>query len=113
MRHLRGTGTTVVVQGPGAFNDAPVRFPGSSNVTEIYRLVHTMAFQVAERTGALFVDWLTATPLDTHRFYLKGQIRPSPAGHLVWGELLAEELLRAGLVSISAGRRARGRASTP
>lgn len=98
VRHLRGTGTTVVVQGPGAFNDA-CAIPGVvSNVTEIYRSVHTMAFQVAERTGALFVDRLTATPLSTDRFYLKGQIRPSPAGHLVWGELLAEELLRAGLV---------------
>jgi len=87
--------TTVVVQGPGAPNLALEARGIPTNMPERYREVEQMARRVAETRGALYVDrWSTITP----RFFLPGSIKPQAEGHTVWGNLLAEELLAAGLV---------------
>jgi hypothetical protein len=88
-------GTPVVVQGPGAPNLALEARGIAADMPERYRDVERMAQRVAQHRGALYVDrWSTITP----RFYLSGSIRPHADGHTIWGNLLADELLSAGLV---------------
>jgi hypothetical protein len=89
-------GVPAVVQGPGSGNFAVrgVRLP--ANAMQLYREVAAMARRVAAAHGARFVDrWDTVAGCD---FYLSGSTRPSARGHSVWGHLLADHLLRDGLV---------------
>lgn len=87
-------GTTAVIQGPGG-NLAVTSKPLPPDATQRYRAVHEMARRVAEANGALYVDrWDTVTG----GFFLPGTTRPTAEGHSVWGHLLADELLRAGVV---------------
>jgi hypothetical protein len=88
-------GITAVVQGPGAPNLDLNRRGLPSDSVERYRAVRTMANRVATAHGALFVDrWDTVAG----GFFQPGSIRPTQQAHSVWGELLASELLSAGLV---------------
>ena len=84
-----------VIQGPGAPNlDLDARGIAPDAV-ERYRAVEAMARRVAEEAEALYVDrW---DSVDSG-FFLDGSIRPTAGGHDVWGNLLARELLTAGLV---------------
>jgi len=85
----------VVVQGPSAPNlDLDVRsFP--ADALERYKAVAEMARRVSESQGVLYVDrWGTSGP----GFFCPGKARLSAQGHSVWGQLLAAELLSAGLV---------------
>jgi hypothetical protein len=84
-----------VVQGPGAPNlDLPSRGL-ATNAVERYRSVEQLARRAAEQHGALYVDrWDTVSP----GFFLPGSIRPSAQAHTMWGHLLAEQLLAAGMV---------------
>jgi hypothetical protein len=92
---IQRDGTPVVVQGPGAPNLALEARGIAADMPERYREVERMAQRVAQHRGALYVDrWSTITP----RFYLSGSIRPHADGHTIWGNLLADELLSAGLV---------------
>ena len=86
---------TPVIQGPGAPNlDLNARGI-ASDAMERYRAVNAMARRVAESHKALFVDrWDTVT----RGFYNDGSFRPSADGHSVWGHLLADSLLAAGVV---------------
>lgn len=88
-------GVTGVIQGPGAPNlDLDARGIASDAV-ERYRAVNEMARRVAEANGALYVDrWDTVAK----GFFNEGSIRPSARAHSVWGHLLANELLAAGVV---------------
>lgn len=84
-----------VVQGPGAPNLDVNSDYLAADALERYRAVDAMAQRVAERGGALFVErWDTVSP----GFFTPGNVRPSAEGHSVWGELLAAELISAGLV---------------
>lgn len=97
LRALRAAGIEVVIEGPGRLSDQlPDRaLPPDAAVR--YGEVNRMARAVAARHQALFVDRMDATP-GTALFYLPGSVRPSRAGHELWGRLLAEHLLRSGLV---------------
>jgi len=88
-------GAVLVIQGPGAFNrDLDYRSLPPETL-EIYRAVDAMARRLAEEHRALYVDrWASIAP----GFYLPGSIRPGVEGHAVWGHLLAEKLMSAGLV---------------
>lgn len=93
--HMQETpGLTVVVQGPGAPNlDLEAR--RLAGMPERYRAVEEMARRVAMTRGALYVDrWSTVDSA----FYLPRSVRLHADGHAVWGNLLADELLAAGLV---------------
>lgn len=88
-------GVTAVIQGPGAGNFAAASKGMPSDAVERYRAVNEMARRVADAHGALFVDrWDTVMA----GFFLSGTTRPTVAGQSVWGHLLAETLLREGLV---------------
>jgi hypothetical protein len=88
-------GSDAVVQGPGAPNLAMDSRGIAPDVLERYRAVNEMASRAAAAHGALFVNrWDTVT----NGFYGPGSIRPTAGGHSVWGQLLAAELLRAGVV---------------
>jgi hypothetical protein len=88
-------GVSVVIQGPGAPNldlDSPGLAP---DAVERYRAVEQMARRVAAARKVLYVDrWNTVSA----GFFLPGSIRPGSEGHIVWGHLLARELMAAGLV---------------
>jgi hypothetical protein len=67
----------------------------ASDALQRYRAVLAMARRLAAAHNALFVDrWDTVAG----NFYLPGSARPTTSGHSVWGHLLADELLRAGVV---------------
>jgi hypothetical protein len=88
-------GLECVIQGPGApkLDSDSRHFP--ADVLERYRAVQQMARRVAEAHGALYVDrWDTVSP----GFYSSDSVRPSAEGHSVWGHLLADNLIAAGLV---------------
>lgn len=88
-------GTDAVVQGPAAPNLELDMRGLAPDAIERYRAVAAMARRVAETHGALYVDrWDTTAP----GFFLPGSIRPSAKGHTMWGNLLAERLLAAGVV---------------
>jgi len=88
-------GVHVVVQGPGAPNLELDERRLPPDMPERYREVEQLARRVAEKRRALYVDrWSTLTP----RLFLPGSIRPQADGHVVWGNLLADELLAAGMV---------------
>lgn len=88
-------GVYCVVQGPGAPNLTLDARELAADAIERYRGVEQMARRVAETHGALYVDrWDTIAA----GFFLPGSIRPSAQGHSVWGHLLADQLLRAGVV---------------
>lgn len=88
-------GTTAVVQGPGAGNFAAESKGLASDAIERYRAVQAMSRRVAGAHGALFVDrWDTVAS----GFFIPGTTRPTMRGHSVWGHLLAEQLLSAGIV---------------
>ena len=88
-------GTTAVVQGPGAGNFAMESKGLASDAVERYRAVEAMASRVAAAHGALFVDrWDSVSS----GFFIPGTTRPTMRGHSVWGRLLADQLLRAGIV---------------
>lgn len=88
-------GVHCVVQGPGAPNLTLDSRHLAADAIERYRGVEQMARRVAENHGALYVDrWDTVAS----GFFLPGSIRPSAEGHSVWGHLLADQLLRAGVV---------------
>ncbi len=60
-----------------------------------YRTLAHLARTVAREEGALFVErWDSIT----REFYLSGSVRPHVRGHAIWGSLLAEQLIGAGLV---------------
>jgi hypothetical protein len=88
-------GVSTVIQGPGAPNlhlDARGIAP---DAIDRYRAVNAMSRQVATGHGALFIErWDTVAG----GFFLPGSIRPGKSGHSVWGHLLANELLSAGIV---------------
>ena len=88
-------GMAAVVQGPAAPNlDLDLRGLASDAV-ERYAAVRQMAERVAAAHSALYVDrWDTVTS----GFFLPGSIRPTREGHSVFGHLLAERLLEAGLI---------------
>ncbi|HYC93850.1 MAG TPA: hypothetical protein VEO54_31905 [Thermoanaerobaculia bacterium] len=88
-------GVDAVLQGPGAPNlDLDARGIATDAVAR-YRDVREMAQRAAASQGVLFVDrWDTVTGA----FFTDNSVRPTAAGHSVWGHLLAAELLRAGLV---------------
>jgi hypothetical protein len=84
-----------VIQGPGAPNlDVGARsLP--PDMLDRYRDVASMARRVAQSQDALYVDrWDTVSP----GFFSPGTVRPSAQGHSAWGQILAAELLSAGLV---------------
>jgi hypothetical protein len=90
-----GNGPHVVVQGPGAPNLALEASGIAVDMPQRYKEVEQMARRVAKQRGALYVDrWSTVTP----RFFFPGSIRPRADGHTMWGNLLADELLAAGIV---------------
>lgn len=92
---LREEGIATVVQGPGAGNFAVESKGRPAHLAELYRSVGDMARRVAAAHGALFVDrWDTVTG----NFFIPGTTRPTAKGHSVWGHLLADHLLREGLV---------------
>lgn len=85
--------TSAVVQGPGAPNLALDRLP--ADAIERYRAVNAMARRVAFVSGALYVDrWDTVAG----GFYTPGSVKPTAGAHSLWGQLLASELLAAGVV---------------
>jgi hypothetical protein len=88
-------GVSIVIQGPGELNpDLKGRFLATDAV-ERYKEVDAMARRLAEKHAALFIDrWSTITP----KFYRPGNVRPTQAGHELWGHLLGEKLLAEGLV---------------
>ena len=95
LRLIREGGATPVVQGPGAarFSVDSKKIP--ADILERYRAVEQMARRVAQANGALYVDrWDTVSG----DFYLPGEFRPTMKGHSVWGHLLADHLLREGIV---------------
>lgn len=86
---------TAVVQGPGAGNFAAGSKRLPADAVARYRDVQAMARRVAEQHQALFIDrWDTVGG----GFFINGTTRPTLQGHSAWGHLLADELLRAGLV---------------
>ncbi len=88
-------GVHAVIQGPGAPNLDLDSRGLAPDAVEKYRAVDEMARRVASERKALYVDrWDTVSS----EFFLEGSIRPRAAGHSVWGNLLARELLAAGLV---------------
>ena len=96
-RELRASGVEVVIEGPGLLSDQLDDPALPADAEGRHRAVNLMARGVAARHHAVFVDRVDATP-GTALFYLPGSIRPSRAGHLVWGRLLAERLLETALV---------------
>lgn len=95
LKRIKGSGASTVVQGPGAGDVAATSKVLRTDAVELYRAVYEMARRVAETNGALFVDrWDTVSP----RFFLPGTTRPTLAGQSMWGHLLADHLLRAGLI---------------
>jgi hypothetical protein len=92
---IAAAGVMPVVQGPGAASftvDAPHIPP---DIMDRYRAVHEMALRLATHHRALFVErWDTVAG----GFYIPGSPRPTMRGHSVWGHLLADHLLRAGVV---------------
>ena len=95
LSQIKAAGVDAVVQGPGAPNLELDSSGLSPDALEKYRAVEQLARRAAERHGALYVDrWDTVTK----GFYLPGHIRPSAQAHTLWGHLLAEQLLSAGLV---------------
>lgn len=96
-RELRTGGTEVVIEGPGLLSDQLADPALPSDADARYRAVNLMARGIAARHHAVFVDRMDATP-GTALFYLPGSIRPSLAGHQVWGRLLAEHLIQSGLL---------------
>ena len=88
-------GMDVVVQGPGAPNLELEERGLATDMPERYREVERMAQRVAKKYDTLYVDrWSTLTP----RCFLPNTIRPRAHSHELWGNLLAHELLAAGLV---------------
>lgn len=88
-------GADAVIQGPGAPNLTLDGRGIAGDAVARYREVREMAQRVAAAHGVLFVDrWDTVTGA----FYTDNSVRPAAGAHSVWGHLLAEELLRAGLV---------------
>jgi hypothetical protein len=95
LKWIAASDVHAVVQGPAAPNttlDSPELAP---DTLARYREVDAMARRVAAAHGALFVDrWDTVGT----GFYGAGTVRPTREGHSNWGQLLAGELLRAGIV---------------
>jgi hypothetical protein len=91
----RTSGTIAVVQGPGAPNlDLDGRFLASDTLDRYRALAH-LARTIASEEGALFVERWDSVTRD---FFLPGLVRPHARGHAIWGSLLAEQLMAAGLV---------------
>lgn len=88
-------GTTVVIQGPGDFNRDLAMRGVTDDALRIYREVDAMARRIAAEHCALFVDRFASV---ARGFYQPGSIRPGVDGHALWGHMLADELLAAGLV---------------
>lgn len=87
-------GITAVIQGPGAGNFAVESKRLPADTIERYLAVNEMARRVAAEHGALYVDrWDTVAG----GFFIPGTTRPTMQGHSIWGHLLAEHLLRAGV----------------
>lgn len=92
---IRPSGVSAVVQGPGAPNLALDSKRLASDAIERYRAVNGMAHRVAAANGALYVDrWDTVAA----GFFIPGTTRPTRQGHSVWGHLLADRMLAAGVV---------------
>jgi hypothetical protein len=92
---IASQGVTAVVQGPGAGNFAVSSKRLPDDAVERYRAVSEMARRVATEHGALYVDrWDTVAG----GFFIPGTTRPTKRGHSTWGHLLADHLLRAGVV---------------
>jgi len=95
LRTIREAGVTPVVQGPAAarFHVDSKRIP--PDILERYRAVEQMARRAAMANQALYVDrWDTVS----NEFFLPNSFRPTLEGHSVWGHLLADHLLREGIV---------------
>jgi hypothetical protein len=89
------SGTSVVIEGPGAPNQELDWKTIASDAIERSREVNEMARRVAAAHHVLFVErWDTVAS----GFFLPGDARPSAKGHSIWGHLLAEELLAAGVI---------------
>jgi hypothetical protein len=88
-------GVSTVIQGPGAPNLELNRRGIAPDAIDRYRAVNAMSRRVATRHDALFIErWDTVAG----GFFLPGSIRPGKSGHSVWGHLLANQLLGAGIV---------------
>lgn len=88
-------GISRVVQGPGAGNFATESKRLPVDAIARYRAVNEMARRVAAAHGALYVDrWDTVAS----GFFIPGTTRPTARGHSMWGHLLADHLLREGMV---------------
>lgn len=88
-------GAAPVVQGPGAGNFAGISKRLPDDAIRQYVAVNQMARRVAEAKGALYVDrWDTVSA----GFFIPGTTRPTTKGQSMWGHLLADHLLRAGIV---------------
>lgn len=84
-----------VIQGPGAPNLTLDSRHFPADIVERYRAVQLMARRVADAHDVLYVDrWDTVAS----GFFSSDSIRPSAQGHSVWGHLLADHLIAAGLV---------------
>ena len=92
----RTEGMTVVLQGPGMFNDGETDRRYAPNTQEIYRQVNGMVRRVAETNGLLFVDRMAVT--DSLSVCLPGSIRLSAHGHRVMADVLLEALVGASVV---------------
>ncbi len=95
LKAIREAGSVPVVQGPAAakftvdFQSIP------PDIMERYRAVEQMARRVATAHEAVYVDrWDTVAS----GFFIPGTPRPNLRGHSVWGHLLADHLLREGVV---------------
>jgi hypothetical protein len=91
-------GIEVVFQGPAVFNDAVDDRAQAPDTSGIYAAMRDMSRRVACRHGILFVDRYDTGLLPPAVVYQPGTMRPSRSGHEVLGNLLADQLLRAGVV---------------
>ena len=95
LKRIKASGASTVVQGPAAGNIAAISKRLPTDAVERYRAVYEMARRVADTNGALFVDrWDTVST----GFFIPGTTRPTTEGQSVWGHLLSDQLLRAGLI---------------
>lgn len=88
--------TTVVLQGPGMFNDGEMDRRYAPDTQEIYRQVNAMARHIAEANGLLFVDRMAVT--DSLSVCLPGSIRLSEHGHQVMADALFDTLTQGGVL---------------
>ena len=88
---------TIVLQGPGMFNDDEVDRRYAPDTQQIYRAVNAMTRRLADAHRLLFVDRMAVT--DSRSVCLPGTIRLCAHGHRVMGDALLASLKQAGVLS--------------